>query len=242
MDDFLDVDFGRSCDGGWRRVHCIAISGNQHFLSRPVQRLPPRLGDKVDVIITIQRGQVAGQCIIRAAGSDPVAAIIVSRPSTGHQRYDIKLEIALPVGRLTAKLFHITTQNRVNIAVRSHQHQFDGRRRFGTAVATRENQRWVGRNDNSLVTVLFSFWQDKLSRKQPVWQTYNFWIFETRQAIVARTSATPPVQTALCWRSASLPARLHPCRSAPLTMMTWSGRASSAGIHRTSCSNRIFLG
>ena len=71
---------------------------------------------------------------------------------------------------------------------------------------------------------------------------YNFCILETRQAMVALTSAAPPVQTALCCRSTRRPAKLHPCKSAPLTMMTWSGRASSGGMQRTNCSKRIFLG
>lgn len=142
----LDIDFRRGSDcGSGRTAHGVDTStvdgSRQHLLSRPVQGFSPRVGDEIDVVVSVEGGQVPRQGVVGSTGADPVAAVVIRsgrRPAVGNEGDDVKLEIVLPVGRFAAKLFHVATEDRVDVTIRTHEHHFDGRRWFGAAVATVE--------------------------------------------------------------------------------------------------------
>ena len=146
MYHLLDIDFRRGSDcGSGRAAHRVDTStvdgSRQHLLCRPIQGFSPRVGDEIDVVIAVEGGEVPGQCVVGSAGTDAIAAVVITsggRPAVGNERNDVKLEIVLPVGRFAAKLFDVATENRVDITVGAHEHHFDGRRWFGAAVATEE--------------------------------------------------------------------------------------------------------
>lgn len=145
MDDFLDIDFRWGADSrsgtGPHRVISVGRS-RQHLLHRPIQRFSPRIRDKVNVIIAIQRGQVARQRIVRATSTDAATIISARRcgPAVGNEGNDVELEIIFPIRRLAAKLFNVATQDGVDITVGTHEHYFDGWRGFGAAIATKETK------------------------------------------------------------------------------------------------------
>ena len=107
-------DSGDTCDTS--DAGCYRSSGGTALAE---DGLAPRIGDEIDVVVAIEGGQVAGQGVGTAAEGD-----------------DVEFQVILPVGRFARELFDVAAQDGVDVTVGADQRHFDGRWRFGTAVAT----------------------------------------------------------------------------------------------------------